>query len=477
MPSRRTVLPTVLVCALLALGVFGAASASASHGQTTFFEAPKLLLSPSTRAQTISELQHLGVHAIRVEMAWSEVAPGPESRTKPSFEASNPSSYNWGEYGELISEASRLHWKVLLTVTAPAPRWATSNKRAPYVMRPNKQDFKQFMTAVGRRFGSEVSLFGVWNEPNELGYLQPQFNNKGLPVAPIIYRGLFEAGYAGLRNAGLRHPKVLMGETAPGGFENVIKRPELRTVAGVSPLVFLRGALCLNGRYKRARHCKMLPAYGYGQHPYAQDTLGPFYKPKNPGNVTIGVLGRLVTALNRAGKAGAVRRGLPIFLTEFGVMSRPNLYFGVSPLKQAQYQAIAERIAWQNGRVAAFSQYLLRDDPSSEKDVSFQTGLEYANGKKKPLFYAFPVPLTVTRMKKGVALWGGVRLTSRPTKVTVLIQRRKGARYQRLAVVHTNKAGYWQLRSKAKGRLWRVRWTSPEGLTYEGPPIAAYPGP
>ena len=54
---------------------------------------------------------------------------------------------------------------------------------------------------------------------------------------------------------------------------------------------------------------------------------------------------------------------MPIYLTEFGVQSKPNRELGVSVAKQAQFDAIDEHIAWSNPRVAAFSQYLLKDDP------------------------------------------------------------------------------------------------------------------
>ncbi len=55
---------------------------------------------------------------------------------------------------------------MLLTVTSPAPRWATSNHQAPYITRPDPEDFEEFMTAVARQFGSEVSIYSIWNEPN-----------------------------------------------------------------------------------------------------------------------------------------------------------------------------------------------------------------------------------------------------------------------------------------------------------------------
>ena len=53
------------------------------------------------------------------------------------------------------------------------------------------------MTAVARHYGSEVSLYSIWNEPNEPAYLTPQWSSSGKPVSGRIYRGLYQAGYAG----------------------------------------------------------------------------------------------------------------------------------------------------------------------------------------------------------------------------------------------------------------------------------------
>ena len=47
----------------------------------------------------------------------------------------------------------------------------------------------------------------------------PQWNSNGTPASPRIYRGLYQAGYAGLQAAGIAHPKVLFGETAPTGYD------------------------------------------------------------------------------------------------------------------------------------------------------------------------------------------------------------------------------------------------------------------
>ena len=98
--------------------------------------------------------------------------------------------------------------------------------------------------------------------------------------------------------------------------------------------------------------------------------------------------------------------------------------------KQAEYDAISEKIAWENPRVAAFSQYLLRDDPlggpagSSVHGgyVGFQTGLETVNGTRKPLYLGFPVPLVVAKHGHGFSLWGLVRPTTGATTLKVLVE-------------------------------------------------------
>jgi Cellulase (glycosyl hydrolase family 5) len=488
MPRIQKLLPTIFVCALAA-GALGAAPALASHSQSTYFEGSSDLLSPRTRPHALTQMQSLGVKALRIELNWFNVAPGQTSTSKPPLDTTNPANYAWGEYDALIAEAQRLHWKVLLTLTSPVPRWATSNKKAPYVTKPDPRDFQEFMTAVARHygptgpFGSTVSLFSIWNEPNHPAFLQPQWNTNGTAASPRIYRALYQAGYAGLVAGGIAKPKVLLGETAPTGYDRVnYKREKSKALLhDVAPLLFLRETLCLNAKYKKSGSCTPLTAVGYAHHAYST-AAGPLYKPKEKDDVTIGVLSRLSSALSKAFAAHGVTSNLPIYLTEFGVQSKPNRFLGVSVAQQAEFDAIAEKIAWSNGRVVAFSQYLLVDDPLGGKPgssvnggtIGFQTGLEYLGGKPKPLYFGFPVPLTVSKSGHGFSLWGLVRPTTGATKVTVLVQSKGSSKYKTIKTVTTNSSGYWTLHSSTQGAHWRVRWVSPTGVKYEGPPIGAH---
>ncbi len=489
MPRNKPLLLPALLCglALCVLGVLtGAPTALASHGEAVYFEGSTDLLNPVTRPHAIAQMQALGVKALRVELSWFEVAPGQKSATKPSFEATNPGAYAWGEYDALINEVERLHWKVLLTITSPVPRWATSNKLAPYVTSPDDQDFEQFMTAVARHYGPNV-VYSIWNEPNHPAFLRPQFTSKGQPASPRVYRGLYQAGYAGLVAGGIPRPRVLMGETAPFGYDSISRRMFRQEGAkhailhDVAPLAFLRGTLCLNAHYRMSGSCGELQTAGYAHHAYTLPA-GPYYRPPEPDDVTIGALSRLSGALDAAARAHAIPRGVPIYLTEFGVQSLPNRELGVSLSKQAQFDAIDEHIAWSNPRVAAFSQYLLKDDPLGGRAgasvnggfIGFQTGLLNVNGGPKPLYQSWPVPLTVTKVGHRYSLWGMIRPAGGPTKATILVKRKGARKYTTLKTVTTESLGYWSYNSSVPGVAWRVRWVSPSGAKYEGAPIAAY---
>src|SRR6185437_12383237 len=281
-----------LVLAVAALAASATPSpAQASHSQQTFFEAPSLLLNPRTRQPTLSTLRRLGVTSLRIELSWLAVAPRANSTHRPSFDATDPAAYNWSLYDPLIEEAHQLGWQVLLTVTSPVPRWAEASPRPrSLTYRPSAGEFGRFMTAVGRHYGGLVQLFSIWNEPNHHEFLEPQFNRNGSLASPRIYRALYQAGYAGLRSAGISSPKVLIGETAPEG-ETRPSVPVRGPRHNMAPLLFLRNMLCLTASYHRAGRCGRLPASGWGLHPY-RSGASPYLVPSNRETVTIGSLSR-----------------------------------------------------------------------------------------------------------------------------------------------------------------------------------------
>jgi hypothetical protein len=461
---RRPIPLTLLLAAALLLAAVSAAHART--GQEVTFEAPRDLFDPAHRDAAFNEIDSLGARSLRIVLYWHDVAPDADSRVKPKLDMADPANYDWSKYQPVLDEAQRRGWTVQVTVSGAVPRWATNGARDT-VTRPSPNEFRMFMMAVSKHFGAQVTRWAIWNEPNHPQFLAPQYDSRHRPVSPGIYRNLYAAGVRGLAAVGDTKP-VLMGETAPTG-----------TGKDVAPLTFLRGALCLNGSYKKTGKCSNLRIDGYAHHAYST-RQGPYYKPSGPNNVTIGVLSRLTKALDRAASAGVVKRSLPVYLTEFGVQSTPDPLYGVSLQTQAEYRSYSERLAYYNPRVAAFSQYLLTDDEplkgvsAIEKYSGFESGLRTASGKAKPALDGFRLPLVVRKSNGKASLWGLARPAGGTTKVVVQ-QHEKGSAWKTIATVTTDQRGVWT-RSASLGssrREWRVKWTAPDGTEYTGPPTRA----
>ena len=67
-----------------------------------------------------------------------------------------------------------------------------------------------------------MSYWGIWNEPNEGAWLNPQWRTVGrggrVLIAPLLYRQLVDAAYSALRATGHAHDTILIGETASRGW-------------------------------------------------------------------------------------------------------------------------------------------------------------------------------------------------------------------------------------------------------------------
>jgi Cellulase (glycosyl hydrolase family 5) len=443
------------------------AAASASPRQIVTFEAPRELLSASSREATLDQITGFGVTHVRQLVYWRDFAPDPDSKTKPNFDASDPNAYpadKWDALDGLIAAAKAHNVQVTLTLTGPVPKWATKAKKDD-LTDPDPKEFGAFATAIGRRYGTDVSTWSVWNEPNQPQFLKPQYSG-GKPESPKLYRKLYQAAYAGLRSTPANaNDTILIGETSPRGNSNV-----------VHPLAFLRGMLCLDSKYRKSKSCGELDADGYAHHAYTT-TAGPRFKPENKDDVTIGVLPRLTTALDKAADAGALPAHLPVYLTEFGIQSTPDKISGVSLAKQAAYLAISEHMAYVNPRVAAFSQYLLSDDPPRSDGYrygGFESGLRSADGKAKPAYEGFRLPLAVEIYGTSDVLWGLVRPQRAVSSVTVE-RKPKGASWQKLKTLNTTSTGVYSLKTTHRsGQTYRVKWTAPDGKTYTGPAVQGY---
>jgi Cellulase (glycosyl hydrolase family 5) len=432
------------------------------------FEAPDELFDDTRRDATLDEIRAFGVTQVRQLVYWQTFAPAANRKRKPRFNARDSDDYPtvpWGRLDRLIAGARARGIRVMLTPTGPVPKWATASRK-DNVTRPSTKHFADFVTALARRYGEQVSMWSVWNEPNQPQFLLPQYRRKR-PYSPRLYRNLYRAAHRAIRSVrSNRRDRILIAETSPRGNENI-----------VHPLRFLRGMACLSGSYKKTRKCSRLPADGYAHHAYTT-RIGPRFVPDDKDDVTIGVLDRLVRALDRAGRAGGLPRGLRIYLTEFGIQSEPDRISGVSFERQPAYYAIAEHMAYVNPRVALFSQYLMRDDQPREEGYrfrGFESGLRRSNGQRKPAYRAFPNPLAVERYGATDVLWGLIRPQTGVTEVTIEVRRKGQRRWTRLRRLNTTERGVYGLRATHReGQQYRVRWRSSTGRRFTGPAIRAY---
>jgi Cellulase (glycosyl hydrolase family 5) len=456
---RQRILLAVVVACLAALVPAGAAHASSR--QFTTVEAPFELLNGAPDP-ALDLLQNLGVTAIRIQMSWASVAPDPNATRAPAFNATDPSAYpaaGWSRYDVAIAGARARGIKVLLTLAGPAPRWATASHRDG-ITNPSATAFGKFATAAGRRYGSQVSWWSIWNEPNLGKMLGPI---KGLASASI-YRAMYLKAYAGLRSARVSAP-ILLGELAPIGNHTA-------RIGTASPLRFLRAMLCLDDSYRKSRTCAAVPAQGFAMHPYTR-AVGPRMIPPTQDDVTIGVLSRLVKALDRAAAARALPRRLPVYVTEFGVQSFPDHISGVSLPVQSDFRSLAEYMAYGNPRVASFSQYLLRDDQTLNGATGrFESGLFlFKSNAPKPALLSFRTPLVVIpHGSTRATLWGFVRPAHGIAGHLMVQFADRGHAFQTLGTQSFPGSGYWT-RSvpNRKGRAWRVVWATADAV-YTGPP-------
>jgi len=472
--------PTIRTIALaLFLGALIAPAAHASPLQQSIMMDDDLLVyrNDATAARALTQMKSLGVDTIRVTVLWSVVANnarptaaeihklktvGAKDRARRQaarFKGSNPATYprqNWDRYDNLIKAAQDRGIRVYFNITGPGPLWASTkppkNVRVPIgTYKPKIGAFKQFVQAVGTRYSGtyrdengsrgllpRVSFWSLWNEPNQGGWLTPQWAH-GVAQSPILYRELYQAGYQGLVASGHRvdNDVILMGETAPLGSDARTAKSPMR------PKQFLRELFCIGpdgnpytGAAASARKCGdfaskgPLRATGYAHHPYTKN-VSPLVRDPNPDSVTMANIDELGTTLDDiAAKTNDLPSGLPLFMTEFGFETNPpDPFNGIAPALQAKYNVLGEFQAYSNPRIASQAQFLLADVPpirTRKKGTkgywfTYQSGLFYTAGKllgtAKPAAFSYAIPFlaTPTGVDPATAaptfsFWGQLRL-------------------------------------------------------------------
>ncbi len=129
----------------------------------------------------LDRLQSLGVEDIRVFVPWGlvEYADG---------------TYNWSYVDSIMNAAAERNMGVMVEVNA-TPSWAAADSSSSNTpagsATPNVADFTDFMRTLAERYGSTVSAYEIWNEPNYVS-----FSN---PIDPTAYAELLKSVYPVLK--------------------------------------------------------------------------------------------------------------------------------------------------------------------------------------------------------------------------------------------------------------------------------------
>jgi len=478
--------------------------------EAMFTTATELTVRP---AQTLDELQRLGVDRVHVYLHWADVAPDPNSPQRPAFDAVDPSAYpaaGWAIFDTIVRDTIARRMTLDLALVPPPPRWA-EGKGAPHPSRqpewrPSAPEFGQFVRAIGTRYSGHyvppgatsplprVAFWSIWNEPNLGTELAPQARpHSQVEVSGVLYRSLVDAAWSAFQSTGHGHDTILIGEIGPAG---VTYANAVGNFNAMAPLRFLRALYCVDGSYQplrgtaagsrgcptaaagtarfRAAHPGLFDAAGFADHPYPQGLAPDKVTPDEPDYAELAEVSTLERTLDRLQRVYGSSTRFPIYSTEFGYQTRPpDPEPGtVSPSTAAYYLNWSEYLTWLDPRLRSYNQYLLTDSATG----AFATGLKYVTETPKPGYdaYRLPVflPVTTTRAGSPLEVWGCVRparyarvLSHRPQRVTIQFRDASGGAFTPvLTVPVTDRYGYFDVLQRFSGSgTIRLAWSYPQG--------------
>ena len=374
----------LLILLVLVVGFLTAGAHAADRMWVGFTDDPKLRFDDD-RAAELDLVAASHATVVRTLVQWWTTAP-----TRPT-DATDPfdPAYHFDDLDELVRNAQSRGIEVEMAVWG-TPRWANGDRAQQYAP-DDPRDFQNFMQAVAARYSGRypgfpfVRFYGIWNESNLATFLRPQFDAGGKIVGPSVYARLAIAGVRGVK-AGNAQALVSIGETSSNGRN--------KRVAGltdtIAPGTFLELV---------AKAAPRLKFDAWAQHPYPFPVgQAPTQKVRWP-NVGMTSLPTLEAALDRR-----FRKGIPIWITEYGNETRPGEPKGVTEAQQATYLAQAVAMARKDARVRMFIWFVFRDSTGS----TWQSGLDRFDGTPKPAAARWSAAAAALDMRNGsVAVPGG----------------------------------------------------------------------
>jgi hypothetical protein len=514
---------------MVALAALGPPVANARTLHTVLQDDDLSLFSPQRLPQYMKGLRWLGVDELRISAEWKLEAPAPNSTRAPrGFRADAPRSYTAAGMQILdtaVRAAAGAGLHVILDPAFSAPLWATTDTAAPtgapepwYNANIDVRQAAAWEQMLARRYsgsftppGQRTSLprvetFTLWNEPNEYGFLKPQWRN-GIPVSADWYRKLVSVAYPAIKAAS-PSATVLIGNTSNSGVD------AQAGPIGVAPLAFIRRLACVNAQLEPVHdgscaHFQTVPADGYAHHPYERNA--PPWVPSGPQQTDWAQMGDVPKLQALLDELVAKHRLSPgaqsLWLTEQGYGSNGELTdMRWTEAQQAQLNAASEYLAWHDGQVASFSQFLLADtltnetlalrartgDPHARLPGTWTTGLFREGFTPKPALWMFrspvvarvvvaPAALSAAGMATTLAgapsrlldVWGRARPTRSPTLVEVQVSSDGRAGFQPAAGTATDANGIFELPlampSSPQAEI-RFRWLAADGSWQTSPP-------
>lgn len=415
-PARRVARRLIACASLSALSFTALLSlAPAAHAGvfTTGFYDNGAYMSGSAD-EWLDRTSDVGAGMVRVHVTWASVAPATRPAVFNPASAAEP-AYDWSEIDDAVRAASAKGIDVLLSADR-APAWAEGPGRSSTARagtwRPDPAEFGSFAHALAERYSGNfpdpenagamlpaVDHFQAWNEPNLPTYLTPQWSSGNQPLSPGIYRQLLNTFYENVKAVSSDN-KVVAAGTAPYGDAPGIWR--------MRPVFFMRTLLCLSGQDLRLAPCPDPARLDVvSHHPYSVG--GPRTKAHHIDNAAVPDVHKIVRVLRRAEGTGRVlpSRRKRVWVTEFSWDSRPPDPQGVPAATHARWAEEAMYLFWKQGVDTAIW-LLIRDSaPTPSYAETYQSGVFFQDGRRKPAFKAFRFPFVAERRSKTrVRVWG-----------------------------------------------------------------------
>jgi hypothetical protein len=482
----------LFACALVAALAFPAAAA-AKRGLTTGFGASEQYQSadPSERNAWFDRTVEAGAGYVRLGVLWAAVAP-----QRPP-DPTNPSSYDLSLIDAAVRDATKRGLKVLITVNQ-APPWAEgADKPAGFgqgstssglgVWKPNPSDLAAFMQAIATRYSGHfdpdglggqpvlpaVQAIEVWNEPNTSDWLAPQFQGK-TPVSPDLYRALLNASYTAIKSVA---PNILVVASGTDPYGDPPGGPYPPNVQRVRPVTFWERLLCVHPvkskkgkkgkttRFARTANCPGNAMFDvFAHHPIDNTGGGPLVSGPTRDDASTPDLGRVVSVLRAAEKAGTVSPGRhPVWVTEFWWDSKPPNPSGAPLLRQARWIEQSLYLFWKAGASVAIN-FEITDLPGRPKvHAGLQSGVYFPDGRPKPSLTAFQFPFVTQRVnKQKLQAWG-----KSPEAGKLLIQRQQGSRWVTVKKLQVAKGDVFLTTLRLSGKqLLRAKVGSSTSVTW-----------